>query len=298
MQILNFISSESLIASIQEDLSAYDANNQLDPGRWHPWIKKVATDLGLEAFEYKHALVFIKDYHGPLECDFQVLDSAFWVTDKCCGGLFPPQGILQFQGKSIIWDDTTTSCAEQVPDCPAGESGCDFRTCSLEKFNEVTVREYVQGLPYTYYVSIGAPLAVNQRVAKGWCLPHSICFGSTSKQEITIANGEVFTNFQEGIVLLNYYTYPVDERGVPKIPDNPKYKLAIEHYLKWKILENLWVNNDDMAVEKKMLYFKNEFQTNSYPDAEYYAKLTSFDAVIDIARNNRTRFNWAQLIQK
>ena len=294
MQILNFISANSIIASVQEDLSSFDANNQLDPGRWYPWIKKVVSDLGIGCFEYKHALVWIKNFKGKLECDFHILDSAFLVQDDCCGGEAPPRGPIHYQGRSIIWDDTTTSCANQEPDC----AGCDFRTCSLDTFNEVTVREYVQGLPYTYRVPVFFPLHVNQRVSKGWCLPHSVCFGSPSQQEITINNGEIFTNFEEGIILLNYYAYPYDEDGIPKVPDNPKFKLAIEQYLKWKVLENLWVNNDDMGVEKKMGYFKNEFEQNSYPDAEYYAKLQSMSEHMDMARNNRKRFNVFQLIQK
>jgi len=294
MQILNFIPADSIIASVQEDLSSFDANNQLDPGRWYPWIKKVVSDLGIGCFEYKHALVWIKNFKGKLECDFHILDSAFLVQDECCGGQAPSRGPIHYQGRSIIWDDTTTSCANQEPDC----EGCDFRTCSLDTFNEVTVREYVQGLPYTYQVPVYFPLHVNQRVSKGWCLPHSVCFGSSSKQEITINNGEIFTNFEEGIILLNYYAYPYDENGVPKVPDNPKFKLAIEQYLKWKVLENLWVNNDDMGVEKKMGYFKNEFEQNSYPDAEYYSKLQSMSEHMDMARNNRKRFNCFQLIQK
>lgn len=294
MQV-NFVSADRLIASIQEDLSSYDANNQLDPGRWYPWIQKVVSDLGVFCYEYKHALVYIKDYKGPVECDFQVLDSAFWVQDTCCGGMAPPQGPIHYQGKSIIWDDTTTSCATQDPDC----GGCDFRTCSLDTFNEVTVREYVQGLPYTYSVPYTFPLRVNQRVAKGWCLPKSVCFGSTSLEEITINKGEIFTNFREGIILLNYYAYPYDpETKLPMIPEGPKFSLAIEHYIKWKAFENMWMNNDDMAVEKKMLYYKNEFQTNSYADAEYYVKLTSAAAMIDLARNNRARYNSYQLLQK
>lgn len=295
MQVLNFIPSQSLIASIQEDFSSYDANNQLDPGRWHPWIKKVVSDLGVGALEYKHSLVYIRDYHGPIDCDFQVLDSAFMIKEECCDGTPPACGPVHYQGRSIIWDDTTTSCAEAVPDCDDCQ---EFRTCSIDRFNEITVREYVQGLPYTYYMPYGELLSVNQRLSKGWCLPKSICFGSRSKNEINIANGEVYTNFKEGLVLLNYYAYPVDEKGLPKIPDNPKFKLAIEHYLKWKIMENLWINNDDMAVQNKMMYFKNEFQNVSYPDAEYLVKLTSFDAMIDISRNNRRMFDWAMLTQK
>ena len=149
-----------------------------------------------------------------------------------------------------------------------------------------------------YLILILHPLAINQRVAKGWCLPQSICFGSHSKEEITISRGEVFTNFEKGIILLNYYVYPYGEDGLPQIPDMPKFKLAVEHYVKWKALENMWVNNDDMGVEKKMQYFKNEFEQTSYPDAEYFVKLTDYDGMIDIARNMRKRFNCMQLTQK
>lgn len=292
---VNFVSADRLIATVQEDLAAYDANNQIDPGRWYPWIRKVVSDLGIACLEPKHALIWIKNYTGKLECDFYIMDSAFWVQDSCCGGMAPPQGPIHYQGRSIIWDDTTTACAKVETDC---EGSCDFRTCALETFNEVTVREYVQGLPYTYSVPIVFPLRVNQRVSKGWCLPKSICFGSTALEELTISNGEIFTNFAEGIILLNYYTYPYDEKGLPKIPDGPKFFLALEQYIKWKSFENMWINNDDMGAEKKMLYFKTEFQTNSYPDAEFLVKLTSASAMIDIARNNRARYNHYQLIQK
>lgn len=303
MQEIRFVPADRLIASIQEDLSSYDANSQIDPGRWYPWIQKVVSDLGIACYEYKHGLIYIKDFKGQIECDFQILDSAFWVKAECNGGITPARGPIHFQGKSIIWDDTTTACATQVPSCGGcGGSDCsacgDWRTCAVNSFNEITVREYVQGLPYDYNVPILHPLSVNQRVGRGWCLPHSICFGSHSQQEITIEKGEIFTNFHEGIILLNYYAYPYDESGLPMIPDIPKIELAIEHYIKWKIFETMWNNNDDMAVEKKMQYWQNEFKTESYPDAEYWVKLTSFNAMVDIVRNDRHRFNHYQLTSK
>lgn len=294
MENFKFISADSLIASVQEDLSSFDANNQLDPGRWYPWIQKVVSDLGIAVYELKHELVYIKDFKGKIEsCGFYILDSAFKVQEHCCGGTAPAEGPIHYQGRNIIWDDTTSSCA--FP-----EGGCDntFRTCKIEGFNEITVREYVRGLPYTYNVPILHPLSINQRVAKGWCLPHSICFGSHSKEELTITRGEVFTNFAHGIILLNYYVFPYGEDGLPQIPDQPKFKLAIEHYVKWKALENMWVNNDDMGVERKMQYFKDLFWNESYPDAEYFVKLTDMDGMIDIARNFRKRYNCMQLLQK
>lgn len=293
MQQINFISADSLIALVSEDLSAYEANNLLDPGRWYPWIKKVVSDLGISCFEYKHALLWVKNYKAVLKPDFYILDSAFLVKDKDCQT--NSKGIIQYQGRSIIWDDTTTSCAIQGSECG---NTCDYLTCEVNKFNEVTVREYVMGLPYEYSMPSMFPLYVNQRLSKGWCLPKSICFGSKSKHEINITNEEVYTNFDEGVILLNYYAYPMDENGLPKIPDHPKFKLALEHYIKWKILEKLWLNGDDMGVQQKMIYYKNEFENNSYPDAEYFVKLQSYSATMDQIRNNRVRFNYAQLIQK
>ncbi len=297
MQALEFVPSERLVATIQDDLSSFDANNQLDPGRWYPWIKKVVSDLGIACLETKHALVWIKNYKGTLECDFYILDSAFLVSTDCCPN---DSGIIHYQGRSIIWDDTTTACAKPNDDCPGAIDGCDFRTCAVDTFNEVTVREYVKGLPYTYTIPSMFPLKVNQRLSKGWCLPQSICFGSRAKEEINIDTNTntIYTNFKEGIILLNYYAYPYDENGLPKVPNTPKIQLALEQYIKWKVLEKLWVNNDDMGVQQKMMYFKNEFEQNSYPDAEFEAKLTPMSEMMDMIRNNRQRFTIFQLIRK
>lgn len=297
MQALDFVPADSLIASIQDDLSSFDANNQLDPGRWYPWIQKIVSDLGIACLDTKHALVWVDNFKGTIECDFYILDSAFLVDTDCAP---PGSGIIQYQGRSIIWDDTTTACAKPNDDCPGAIGGCDFRTCSLNEFNEVTTREYIMGLPYDYTMPSMFPLYVNQRLSKGWCLPKSICFGSHDKHEINIdtKTHTLYTNFCKGVVLLNYYAYPYDENGLPLIPNTPKIKLAIEQYIKWKALEKLWVNNDDMGVQQKMMYFKNEFENNSYPDAEYVAKLTSMSEMTDMIRNARKRFTVFQLTQR
>jgi len=297
MDIINFISSDRLLSQIQEDLSSYDANNQLDPGRWYDFIKKIVSDLGIYCYERKYELVWLKNSTGKLPCNFQVLDSAFMVsTTECLNGCPPGEGPLHFQGKSIIWNDTTTACAFQDTKC---NEGCeDYRTCTVNSFQEITVREYVRGLPYTYSLPLIYPLHINRRNSKSWCLPHSICFGSKAKDEISIANGTVYTNFDEGVVLLNYYAYPYDDEGLPMIPDNPKIQLAVEQYIKWKAFEILWTNGDDAGAQSKMLYFKNEFQTTSYPDAEYYVKLTSMSDMMNMARTNRRRLSIYQLIQK
>jgi hypothetical protein len=53
-----------------------------------------------------------------------------------------------------------------------------------------------------------------------------------------------------------------------------------------------------MGVQQKMQYYKNEFEQNSYPDAEFNAKLASMSDMMDTIRNNRKRYNIFQLTQK
>jgi hypothetical protein len=53
-----------------------------------------------------------------------------------------------------------------------------------------------------------------------------------------------------------------------------------------------------MGVAQKMTYFKDQFENNYYPDAEYFSKLQSMSATTDMIRNNRRRFQIFQLTQR
>lgn len=66
--------------------------------------------------------------------------------------------------------------------------------------------------------------------------------GTTGVTEFTyrIQNGVITTSFDEGLVEVAYKALPVDEDGYPLIPDNPKYKFAVEYFILFRFLEPLW----------------------------------------------------------
>ena len=56
----------------------------------------------------------------------------------------------------------------------------------------------------------------------------------------TIQNGVIFTSFEKGCIEVSYKALPTDESGYPLIPDNRKYKLAVEYYILYRYLAPLY----------------------------------------------------------
>jgi hypothetical protein len=60
----------------------------------------------------------------------------------------------------------------------------------------------------------------------------------------------MFTNFKSGFVEMSYKAYPVDEFGMPMIPDNIKFIKAVEWYLISRIDYKRWRTTRNLADEK------------------------------------------------
>lgn len=67
-------------------------------------------------------------------------------------------------------------------------------------------------------------------------------------------NNYIYTDFEEGTVTLEYYSYPVDSNGWPLIPDKIWYISAIVAYIRLKIGEQLYWNGKILERQLNMLY--------------------------------------------
>jgi hypothetical protein len=81
-----------------------------------------------------------------------------------------------------------------------------------------------------------------------------IVTSTTSKQEFSpmykLNSDFIFTNFKSGFVEMSYKAYPVDEFGMPMIPDNIKFVKAVEWYLISRIDYKRWRTTRNAADEK------------------------------------------------
>lgn len=55
-----------------------------------------------------------------------------------------------------------------------------------------------------------------------------------------IQNNVIYTSFPDGCLEVSYECLDTDKDGYPLIPDNPKYKLAVEYYILYRYLAPLW----------------------------------------------------------
>lgn len=55
-----------------------------------------------------------------------------------------------------------------------------------------------------------------------------------------VNGGYMYCNFHEGDVEIAYTSYPLDERGLPMIPDEVNYKAAVMSYIRYMMDYRLW----------------------------------------------------------
>jgi len=57
----------------------------------------------------------------------------------------------------------------------------------------------------------------------------------------TINDCYIFTNFDEGELIISYKAFPTDQDGLPMIPDSQAFKQAIKFYIAEKVMAKLYI---------------------------------------------------------
>jgi len=79
---------------------------------------------------------------------------------------------------------------------------------------------------------------------------------SSAKNEINIVGNVIQTNFKNGFIYLQYNGLPTDEDGDILIPEVRSLEEYLIYYAKRKILEALWINDDDVNIVNKLQYIR------------------------------------------
>ncbi len=87
-----------------------------------------------------------------------------------------------------------------------------------------------------------------------------------SQYTYTLNNNYIFTSFDEGEVELHYKAFPTNALGMPLVPDNIKFIMAMQSYIAERIGHRLWMQ-DKLAdkkygkLEQERLYYMGAAQT-------------------------------------
>lgn len=91
-------------------------------------------------------------------------------------------------------------------------------------------------------------------------------FSTFSEHSYKISNDLIFTSFESGSLEIEYWAFPIDEDGLPLIPDDVTYLKAIESYITERIARKLMIQdkmdfNKYRLFEREWAYYVNSANT-------------------------------------
>ena len=270
---IQFQSCKSLFAQIRLDLKSFDALGLIDDRTMYRFVGEIISDLGLGYYMEKQAVVPVSRYKTKLPEDFHLLYSAY----KCKSDSVP-KGRVQPQTGAVFFIENT---CEKIAHCK----------CDIEKVvDKVTVRTYLDEGQLIYNFSNPTLLRLVTTTNHQFCTPDSPNLFHTSSDEISIDNGNIHTNFEDGNIYLKYYGFPFDERGLPMIPDDKELKLAVSYYIKFRLLEGWWLNSEVPDVERRMAKMEQQY-LSALSNVNTKMKTPSFQTMLEYKNRTADRFD-------
>lgn len=272
---LQFKSNDALFARVRRRLRSFDNAGLLDEGEWYWYIKDMLDMIGASVYEEKEAIIMVKNYKGPLPDDFSYLYAAYKCTPSdgdSKASLFPQTGF-------VFYIDETHEPYRQCKNCYSAKR--DF--IEGEKY---TIRTYIQGEPIIMKFRQPTLLRLGPN-AKSFCTKDCKNIFANCPDEITIDKNTLYTNFDQDGVLIKYYALPLDPAtGLPLIPDNTFYEKAIEDYIIFRTMQDLWLNSEVPDFDRKYQVIE-AMHKESFGQAQFISKLPTFQNTIEKIRVDR-----------
>jgi hypothetical protein len=258
--------------------------NMIEPQQLIKIAKKLNYDLGLRINQTKEVILEVCHGKVKLPDDFYTFNFAF-----ICGEYEEHVGYGGMSGGTNIQEvpyvetpSTVNQCALPTVNC----STCNHNPCNNTAACEGSVRPVQNYIPGEYDPNNPyGDTCIRPRVfmnCKGekWELTQIINTGATRKysrliplrmkqsQEIEcdcpnlyydtanqgwIKGGFLFTTFDTGKVYLNYQGAMEDEAGNLLVPDHDLINDYYEYALKQRLLENLFMNGEDVSARLQLI---------------------------------------------
>lgn len=180
----------------------------------------------------------------------------------------------------------------------------------ISKVKEIEIKDYKGQIPFDMMYAVQMSLKTNE----GLCAinygedtlhEHFKCYPEEANRSegptYTMNNSRVFTNFQEGTLVLTYRAIATDEECYPMVINNPKVLLAIEYYIRYRwydILNDMGTISDRKLNKVETEYSWRVGQAQSdlvMPDlAEMEGLVNSITQILPSRTQYKNRFKHLQ----
>lgn len=272
---IQFKSSRSLFDRISKRLASYDAQGLLDEGDFPKHVKSLLDKLGWAVYKECYAIIPVINYKVKLPQGYK----SFWAAYKCSPDCSNSAPSINEQRPYIYYTDTEISRE-------ASNNGCSVNYIDDGSRTKIVVRTFVNGDDFVSNYNYGTLLTLVGTI-EDECDLDSPCRTNHSSGQISLQNGYIQTNFNDDNIYLQYYGLPLDEKGMPMIPDVDEIEQAIEYYILKNIFEDLYFNSSVPGIADFLKYVKEEYDHTYFPQAHYYCKLPKFQTMVDLLRKQR-----------
>lgn len=247
---LKYRTFDELLADAQMDLSSYDLEGMIEPGQLIKVAMRVTYDLGLRIQMTKEKLLEVEKGKVRLPDDFG--DSGVMNYALICGQhtetIIPPQGTHTESLNPIthVVPKYQVMGQPEVCGCPNTQKVClqwnKEQPIIIQKINTQT-RTY----NHLYQIKF-----VNSKFINCDC-PNLkyLC-----NDEAYIKDNFIWTNFDCANLYINYQGTMEDDDGNLLVPNHPMINEVYEYALKERILENLFMNGENVGPQMQLVQQK------------------------------------------
>lgn len=267
---IEYITSEPLIAEVKQELKTYFEAGAVSEVLIPTFIDQALRKLKVLALNPEEAVIRFENYKSELPPDFYLLDYALsYSTD-------------------IYWDTAAGSMVGSWYKSIQSD-GCISGPSSIEMYEAITIP-----LP-GFRISMQRPKWIRVYAdSTSLCVENCENLKVSSTDIIKInKHKKASASFEEGCVYVRYFSRPVDDNGIPMIPEILEVEEYIKSYLKYKFFEQMWhsvMDESSKQVTDKLTYYKRE-QLDKLQAAFNYLMTKSKQQIADSIVRSRNRFS-------
>jgi len=239
---------DELLNEVSTDFVMYNNEGLIEPAQLIKVAQRVSYDLGVRIHGTKEKVLDVEKKKTKLPDDFYILNYAY-----LCGETTYSDSVMHGRHtENVILDPTHCKNASGQNTC--NKCGQVDTTCICERTYTVECKTgqkiYVQVVEkrkyetrtYTSFQKLDISTSTGRKDAL-----------DNSGNGAYIKNGFVYTNFETGKIYISYQGALEDDDGNLLVLDHPMINEYYEYAMKQRILENLYMNGEDVAQKMNMV---------------------------------------------
>lgn len=232
---LKYRTFNQLLEDVSVDFSMYALENMIEPQQLIKVVQRVNYDLGVRINMTKEVVLDIVNSKVRLPDDFYILNYAM-----LCGSYTVTQPVISGTHREDV----------VVPFIPGPSDPCTpTSTCLTQCGDLLQVIQKNQVETRTYEINTVISLDNNSKTISCDC--PNLTWKSPFKGQLK--NGFILLNLEHGKLYVNYEGTMEDEEGNLMVLDNPYVNEYYEYAIKQRLLENLYMNGEDVVQKLNLI---------------------------------------------